>query len=158
MNDEHSPKDAKLLLTSDGHELIVGRTTSGKTTKAIERVNDDVLLGRKAWVVSLYNRELTKFPGVDWSASSIDDAIVMFRSLVAVVDEDSYEGPPTVITIDDATKLLAEPSALLEITWLVDACPEWLRLRLVIGSTLHWGVGGSTFLYGELIEDAKEIN
>jgi hypothetical protein len=155
---EHSPKDAKLLLTSDGHELIVGRTTSGKTTKAIKRVNDDVTSRRKAWVVSLYNRELAKFPGVDWSAGSIDDAIVMLRKLVAIVDEGSYEGPHLVVTIDDATKLLNEESGWQEITWLVDCCPAWLRLRLVIGSTLHEGVGGSTFLYNELIEDAKEID
>jgi hypothetical protein len=156
MMDEYSPTDAKLLISPNGHEVVVGRTGSGKTTKLVESLQRDWDANRKIWVISTLKSELSRSHLADWIATTVDDAVQMLRELSDLV-EHPHQTYDLTIVIDDATVLLKEIDVLTEVEFLAEKSPSWLKLRLAVGSTLHWGVAGSTTLYNTLIEDAKEM-
>lgn len=146
------------LLTKNGHEVIAGETGSGKTTLAIKRVEDDFNAGHETWAAGLFSREITDLTCVDWTVTTTDDTVTMLRDLVKVIKADVYNGQNLVVTIDDATFLLKEDDVLTEVEYVAQNAPEWLKLRLVLSSTLRWGVRGSTILYDALLDGAEEVN
>lgn len=154
--EKYSPTSAKLLVTEGGHELVVGRTASGKTSMLIDSLQRDWEAKRTTWVISLLSRKLSKSELVDWSASNVDDAVQMLRQLSNMAEQRFQEYSATLV-IDDATSLLQEIDVLTEVEFLAEQSPPWLKLRLALQTTLRWGVAGSTILYDTLIENAKEM-
>jgi len=154
--EEYSPADAKMFVSAAGHEIVVGQTKSGKTTRLIESLQRDWNAQRKIWVISLFNRELSRSHLADWTATTVDDAVQMLLEISELVGH-PYEAYDLTLVIDDATFLLKEIDVLTEVEFLVDKGPSWFKLRLAIGSTLRWGVAGSIILYDNLIKDAKEM-
>lgn len=152
---EYSPENAKTLVTPDGHEIIVGRPASGKTTMLIDSLRRDWDAHRKIWLIGLFSREILKTHLADWIATTVDDAVQMLRELSEMAEHPANTYDLTLV-IDDATFLLREIDVLTEVEFLTEQNPPWLRLRLALTSTLHCGVAGSNTLYNTLIEDAKE--
>ena len=158
--------DCELVDRHDVRVLELSRDLRlGDETVSIERFTGQVLVeslqrdwdaNRKIWVISNYNSDVTHSSLVHWSAANVDDTKEMLREL-SKFTEQPMEPCDITLVIDDATILLKEIDVLTEVEFLAEQSPSWLKLRLAIGSTLRWGVAGSSILYDNLIKDAKEM-